>query len=275
MQIKLIALDIDGTLLNSNLEVTAATIDALNRAMERGIHIVLSTGRLVVECEDILEKLPCIRYVNSCTGAEVVDLQTGKTVAGRRIEGDEILRLYELLKDLDLMPCAFDPVDGMAHCSVEKFRLCMENCSPDVARHLRRFYCPEEDFEAYLRSKDSLIKYYMPCFNERAITDVAQRMKEEPYTVVQCGPSDMEIIPVGTDKGLGLQLLAQALGLEQEQVMAIGDSENDIGMLRYAGLPVVMGNGLPHVKELARYITDDNDHDGVAKAINMVLEGKL
>lgn len=275
MAIKLIALDIDGTLLNSSMEVSSATIDTLDRAKERGIHIVLSTGRLVVECEDILEKLPCIRYVNSCTGAEVVDLADGHTVAGRRIPGDEVRRLYHLLEDLDLMLCAFDPTDGRPHCCMDVFRRCMEVCPPEEAAHLRRFYHPEDDFEGYLAGVESLIKYYMPCFTPEAMTQVAQRMKNEPYTVVQCGPSDMEIIPVGTDKGMGLQLLAQALGLKREQVMAIGDSENDIGMLRYAGLPVVMGNGLPHIKELASYITDDNDHDGVAKAVNMVLEGTL
>ena len=275
MSIKLIALDIDGTLLNSSMEVTSETIEALNRAKERGIHIVLSTGRLVVECEDILEKLSCIRYVNSCTGAEVVDLEDGRSVAGRRIPGDEVRRLYHLLKDLDLMLCAFDPVDGKPHCSMDIFSRCMRECSAEVAEHLQRYYHPEEDFEGYLSKVQCLIKYYMPCFTPEAITQVARRMKDEPYTVVQCGPSDMEIMPVGVDKGVGLQLLAQALGLQKEQVMAMGDSENDIGMLQYAGLPVVMGNGLPQVKKLAKYITDDNDHDGVAKAVNMVLEGKL
>ena len=275
MSIKLIALDIDGTLLNSSMEVTPATIDALNKANERGIHIVLSTGRLVAECEDILHKLPCIRYVNSCTGAEVVDLRNGCSVAGRRIPGEEARRLYQLLKDLDVMPCAFDPVDGKPHCCIEAYRRCMEACSAEVAAHLQRYYHPEEDFEGYLAKVQCLIKYYMPCFTKQAITDVAQRMKDEPYTVVQCGPADMEIIPVGTDKGLGLQLLAEALELERDQVMAIGDSENDLGMLRYAGLPVVMGNGSEEAKACAKYITDDNDHEGVAKAITMVLEGLL
>lgn len=275
MDIKLIALDIDGTLINSKMEVSPANIEALNRAYDRGIHIVLSTGRLALECEDILRKLPCIRYVNGCTGAEVVDLSDGRTVAGRRIPGGEARRVYHLLKDLDLMLCAFDPTDGRPHCCMEVFRRCVQACAPEVAEHLRRFYHPEDDFEGYLAKVDSLIKFYMPCFTTDAMTQVAQRMKDEPYTVVQCGPSDMEIMPVETDKGVGLQLLAQALGLGREQVMAIGDSENDIGMLRYAGLPVVMGNGLPHIKQLASYITDDNDHDGVAKAVNMVLEGTL
>lgn len=275
MAIKLIALDIDGTLLTSTQEVTEATVASLNKAVEQGIHIVISTGRLVAECVDILEKLPCVRYVSSCTGAEVVDLKDRKSVAGRRITGDECRRLYHLLKDLDIMMCAFDPVDSKPHCCKKIYDANIGNCLPEVARHLRRFYQPEEDFEGFIEKVECLIKYYIPCFTKDAMEQLKERLAGEPYTVVQCAPTDMEIIPIDTDKGLGLQLLAQALGFERDEVMAIGDSENDIAMLQYAGLPVVMGNGLPHVKKLAKYITDDNNHDGVAKAVNMVLEGKL
>lgn len=275
MAIKLIALDVDGTLLTSDQKITPATAEALNKAKARGIHIVLSTGRLAVECRNIFEQLPCIQYINGCTGAEVTDLQTGRSVAGSRIPGDEARRLYNILKDLDLMLCAFDPVDGKPHCSKELWDRCREVCSPEVAWHLSTFYHPEDDFEGYLSKVDCLIKYYMPCFTPEAMTQVAQRLKDEPYTVLQCGPADMEIMPVGADKAVGLRKLAESLGLTAAEVMAIGDSENDVSMLRYAGLSVCMANGSEQAKAAAGYITDDNNHDGVAKAVNMVLEGAL
>ena len=275
MAIKLIALDIDGTLLNSKMEVTAAAIEALNKAVARGIHIVLSTGRLVVECADILEKLPCIRYVNGCTGAEVTDLKTGRSVAGRRISGDEARRIYSKLKDLPIMFCAFDPKDGAPHCSRERWQQSVDNASPPVRRHIKKFYTPEDSFEDYIANVQELIKVYMPCFTQEALVEVKRRMAAEPYTVVQCSATDMEIMPVGADKGAGLEQLAQVLGLTSSEVMAIGDSENDLSMLRYAGLPVVMANGSDEAKALAKYITDDNNHDGAAKAVNMVLEGTL
>ena len=275
MDIKLIALDVDGTLLNSRQEVTPAVKDVLDKAFQKGIHIVLSTGRLVAECRDVLQELTCIRYVNGCTGAHVVDLMDGHTVAGKRISGDEARRLYAILKDLDVMVCAFDPRDGHPHCRRDLWERCMQVCTPEVARHLHRFYLPEEDFEGYLAGVDSLIKFYMPCFTPQAMEAVKQLLAKEPYTVLQCAPGDMEIMPVGADKAEGLRLLAQSLGLEAAQVMAIGDSGNDVSMLRWAGLSVCMANGSAAAKAEADYLTDDNDHDGVAKAVNMVLEGKF
>lgn len=274
MAIKLIALDIDGTLINSQMEVTAATVEALNKATEQGIQIVLSTGRLVVECTDILQKLPCIRYVNGCTGAEVTDLATGRSVAGKRIPGGEARRLYRKLKDLPIMICPFNE-DCVPRSDRYHWQKCLEEAPRPVAQHMKRFYEPIDDLDTYMETVDRLIKFYMPCFTQETLEKFKHRMADEPYTVLQCGPLDMEIMPIGANKGDGLRMLAESLGLTSHEVMSIGDSENDIEMLRYAGLPVVMGNGLPHVKPLAKYITDDNDHDGVAKAVNMVLEGTL
>ena len=274
MDIKLIALDVDRTLLTTKQEVTPATQRALERAYEKGIHIVLSTGRLVVECEQILAALPCIRYINGCTGAEVVDLWDGHTVAGRRISGEEARRLYGLLKDLNVMLCAFDPKDRRPHCRKDLWDYAQQVLTPAAAEHLRKYYIPEQDFEHYLDGVDSLIKFYIPCFSQEDMQTLKRRMEKEPYTVLQCAASEMEIMPVGADKADGLDLLTQALGLKACHVMAVGDSENDLSMLRWAGLAVCMANGSAEAKVAADYITDDNDHDGVAKAVNMVLEGK-
>lgn len=275
MSIKLIALDIDGTLMNSGLQITEKTVRVLTMAAEKGIAVVLSTGRPALECNYIIEKLPCISYVNGCTGAHVVDVRSGKTLAGRYIPRDEAKRLLDKIRDLDLMVCAFDPVTGQCHDDSKVLEYCISISPPELAEHLTKNHVGVESLDAYLDAHDKIIKFYMPCFSVDVIDEVKRRMENEPYTVLQCGPSDVEIIPIDTDKGTGLAALAQILGITSDEVMAIGDSENDIEMLRYAGLPVAMGNGSEEVKALAKYITDDNDHDGVAKAVSMVLEGKL
>ena len=275
MAIRLIALDIDGTLFNSKLQITDETVCALTKAAQHGIHIVLSTGRPAPECKDILEKLPCIDFINGCTGAQVVDVKARKTIAGRYIPRAEAKRLLEKIRELDLMVCAFDPVTGQCHDDAETLKYCISVSSPEIAKHLTKNHVGVESLDDYLDSLDKIIKFYMPCFSVDVIEEVKRRMEGEPYTVLQCGPSDVEICPADTDKGTGLAELAQSLGITADEVMAIGDSENDVSMLRYAGLPVSMGNGSDEVKALAKYITDDNDHDGVAKAVYMVLEGKL
>ena len=275
MAIKLIALDIDGTLLDSKLQITDETVRALTAAAERGIAIVLSTGRPALECDYIVEKLPCISYINGCTGAQVVDVKAGKTVAGRYIPREEAKRLLDKIRDLDLMVCAFDPITGQCHDDAKTLQYCISVSPPQIAKHLTKNHVGVESLDAYLDSVDKIIKFYMPCFSVSVIDEVKHRMENEPYTVLQCGPSDVEVCPADTDKGTGLADLVQMLGIKVHEVMAIGDSENDLSMLRYAGLPVVMGNGSAEAKALAKYITDDNDHDGVAKAVNMVLEGTL
>ena len=275
MSIKLIALDIDGTLMNSQLQITEQTVRVLAMAAEKGIAVVLSTGRPALECAPIIEKLPCISHINGCTGAHVVEVKSGKTLAGRYIPRDEAKRLLNKIRDLDLMVCAFDPVTGQCHDDAKVLEYCISVSSPEIAAHLIKNHVGVESLDAYLDDHDKIIKYYMPCFSVDVIEEVKRRMEGEPYTVLQCGPADVEIIPVDTHKGTGLAELAQILGITSDEVMAIGDSENDIEMLRYAGLPVAMGNGSDEVKALAKYITDDNDHDGVAKAVSLVLEGKL
>ena len=275
MAIKLIALDIDGTLVNTQMEVLPSSVEALDRAVEQGLQVVLSTGRPEVECDRILEKLPCIGYVNGCTGARVVDLKTGKLIAGAYISAEETRRLYDVLRDLDLMFCVLDPDIVMYHADKERLAYSIANATPQVADHLTRYYVGVDSMDEDLTTKDRYIKIYTPCFTQEALEAVKSRLAEEPYIVLQCAPTDMEISPPGIDKGSGLGQLAQALGFEAQEVMAIGDRENDLGMLRYAGLPVVMANGSDDAKALAKYITDDNDHDGVAKAVNMVLEGTL
>lgn len=275
MAIKLIALDIDGTLVNSKMEVTAATVEALQKAAEQGIRIVLSTGRPEAECGGILERLPCIDYINGCTGARVVERRTGKTVAGAYISAKETRRLYERLRDLELMVCVLDPERGMYHAEAQVLERCIAESLPHISQHLKLYYVPVDDMDAFLGGRKQFVKLYTPCFTRKAMEEVKIRLAAEPYTVLQCGPMDIEICPADTDKGTGLRMLAEVLGLRACEVMAIGDSENDLGMLSYAGLPVVMANGTDEAKTLAKYITDDNDHDGVAKAVNMVLEGTL
>ena len=276
MDIKLIALDVDGTLLNSQMEVSPATAAALEKAAAAGIHIALSTGRIVSECADILAALPCIHYVNSCTGAEVVELDTGRSLGGARISADEARRLYGLLKDLDVFLDVFDPQDQIPHCREDLHRQCDRFFPPSLARHLQKFYKPEPDLDAYVRGLDhDIIKFFMIFLNPDHKQEALRRLAGEPYFIAESSPHDLEIMPVGVTKATGLDILSKALGLTRQQVMVMGDGGNDVDQLRFAGLPVAMGNGSPEAKACARYITDDNDHDGVAKAVNMVLDGSM
>ena len=98
MPIKLIAIDIDGTLINSKNQLTQATVDALETAAKAGIHICISTGRPVSECREYIALLPGMRYMVTCTGTQVVDLQTGKDIFRKALSADELRMLYKIIR---------------------------------------------------------------------------------------------------------------------------------------------------------------------------------
>ena len=102
-----------------------------------------------------------------------------------------------------------------------------------------------------------------------------KQLREEPIFLSESAPLDLEAMPLGVDKGVGLRDLAEALGIRQQQVMAVGDSANDIAMLRYAAFGVAMGNASAEAKAAADYITASNDQDGLAQAVDALLEGRI
>lgn len=273
MSIKLIALDVDGTLMNSRNELLPSTVQALGEAAERGIQIVLSTGRMRSECEELLAQLPMIRYAVTCTGAQTIDLATGETIGRRSLTADQLRALCSSLWDLDLLLQIFDDRDGLIHNDARCLAQAERYCQPGLAQAFRRYHASEPDLRAYVEAyegpSNKLHMYFADEENKRI---AMARIGALPYTFADPGPTDLEIMPQGVDKGLGLRQLTEHLGLERSQIMAIGDGGNDEGMLRYAGLAVAMGNAGPYIRSIAHRVTDDNDHDGVANAVWQILK---
>lgn len=272
MSIKVIALDVDGTLMNSRNELLPNTVKALQDAADQGIHIVLSTGRMLSECRELLDRLPMIRYAVTCTGAQTVDLKDESTIGRKSLTADELRMLCSHLWDLDVLLQVFDDHDGLMHNDARCLANAERYCAPGLAAAIRRYHAPEEDLRAYVDAYEgptNKLHMYFASAEDKQIA--VERTKGLPYDFADTCDRDLEIMPKGVDKGLGLRQLAEHLGLDRSEVMAIGDGGNDEGMLRYAGLAVAMGNANEYVKSLAHRVTDDNDHDGVAKAVWQVL----
>ena len=273
MAIKVIALDVDGTLLDSRNELLPNTVNALQDAADRGIHVVLCTGRMLSECRELLDQLPMIRYAVTCTGAQTIDLRDGSTIGRKSLTADQLRTLCEPLWDLDVLLQVFDDHDGLMHNDARCLAEAERFCAPGLARAIRRYHAPEEDLKAYVAAYEGPTnKLHMYFATAQDKQTAVARTAHLPFAFADTCDRDLEIMPHGVDKGLGLQQLADHLGLEPGEIMAIGDGGNDEGMLRYAGLAVAMGNANDYVKSLAHRITDDNDHDGVAHAVWQVLQ---
>ena len=275
MPIKLISIDVDGTLINRQGDLTPATRSALQRAADAGIHVTLNTGRPLSESQALLKALPMMRYVVLCTGAEVRDLQTGETIASHGLTNEENRRLYDLLSPLDGMIQIFNEFDGKLYNRAWDLARADRFCPPNLAKMCRETHVAVADLDAFMdgyTGTASKIHLFFPNHEEKL--KAAALLKGLPFFVSESVPNDIEVMPLGVDKGTGLSALAAYLKITPAEVMAVGDGENDLAMLRYAGLSVAMGNACDAVKKTARVVTESNDEDGLAKAVDRVLRGE-
>lgn len=273
MSIKLIAVDIDGTLLNSKKELTQTTIDALESAAKAGIHVCISTGRPLTECREYTDRLPGMRYIVTCTGAQVMDLQTGKDIFRKALSADELRMLYRIIRAYGTVPEIFDENNGIHNRATDIADADFWGIFLDT---VQKNHISEEDLDAYVENYQGITNKIHMYFRELSHKPrLWEELNRLPYEIMESDPCDLEIMPLGIDKGLGLQQLTEYLGLQAEEVMALGDGGNDVGMFRYAGLSIAMKNASETAKAAAdRVSTYTNDEDGVAREVLAVLKGE-
>lgn len=267
--IKIIALDLDGTLYRDDKTISDGNLQALKEAADRGIFVVPTTGRVFKRLSKELYRIPALRFIIMTNGASIIDLQSGEYIYYDLMPMKKVHQLLEEFEQFDLMPEA--SVDG---------RVIVEQqfASPE---RLLEYGMPEGYLEAVLESNvpvSSLKEYFKTDHRVEKINvmfrslDERQRAKDyfdrDPeLKVTSSMKHNLEINIATANKGRGLEVLAGKLGLTKDNVMACGDGLNDVDMIRYAGLGVAMANAIPEVKEVANYITLTNEEDGVAAAI--------
>ena len=268
-EIKLIALALDGTLLNDAKELTDRTRRALEAAAESGIRIVISTGRPVTALPPELLHLPCIRYASTADGARIQDLHTGELLFEGLIPKEMVPPIYEVFDRFDVIDEIY--IDGQGYISEPDLdRLDGYTASPAVAQYVRRTRRTVPDIHELLDHDIDKAHALFKSYEDRSL---AMEMISQIADFKMCDafPINLEISAPGIDKGHGLKVLGEKLGIRTEQMAAFGDSNNDAAMLRTAGTAVVMGNADPDVKELADLIAPTNEEDGVAVIIERML----
>lgn len=271
--VKLIAIDMDGTLLKSDKTLTSATMLAIHNATRHGIEVALATGRSPEEFSHYLKLLPTVRYAVTCTGSRVMDCRTSELLAHFPLTGAELREVYARVSPFDGLFEVF--CDGTIYVDADKdIDYYMKNtCSP-VLEGTRM---PREGFADWIETMDDTTasKVHM-YFRESAERDAAWDALRGVDAFVCCSEAyDLEILHRGVDKGSGLSYLASYLDIPREAVLAIGDSGNDVGMLTYAGISAVMGNASDELKEIADIVTDTNDADGVSILLHTLVSGQL
>ena len=274
MNIRLVAADLDGTLLPTSQHITKRTCEAIRAAQEKGIEFVICTGRNPSECSQILAELPPIDYGLFCTGAFSQNLKTGEIFGRFPISADEGRRIYSILREYDCMITFF--ADARAHTD----RKDMQNFLhfyPEVIRPLfENTHVIDESMDEFVENFTGSVDKFFIAFADTAERERAlSRMKELPYYITGAGFCDFEIMNPNANKANALRALAAKLGLSQDRLCAVGDSANDVPMLKFAGLGVAMGNAAPEVKAEADLVAPTNDEDGVAWLLERLAEGAV
>jgi Cof subfamily protein (haloacid dehalogenase superfamily) len=264
MAIELIAIDMDGTLLDPQHEISPRTRAAITAARERGVHVVLATGRPFAGVRRYLAELDLQHPGHYCitnNGALVQHAHDGSHVAAAMLDFGDYLHFEKMSREL-----------GVHFQALDEHTLYTANA--DISRYtVREAFLSQIPlkFRAVAQMDPGLAFPKVMMIDEPALLDRAlERMPAETferYTIMKSTPYFLEILSRRADKGKGVKLLAEHLGIPAQNVMALGDQQNDLAMIGYAGLGVAMGNAIAQVKSASSYVTGSNAEDGVAQAI--------
>lgn len=269
MGIKLIALDLDGTTLNSTGLLTQVTREAIEKAISKKIHVVIATGRAHSALPEEILEMEGIRYVVTSNGARVFDRKAAKTIYTNLIGQEAIENTVNLLKKHDFMIEAF--VSGKAYID----RKIYENIEAVGLNKKHTDYViktrkpVDHILEFMLLNKECIENININFGHQEEKHMMAGLLNQlEKVTITSSFDHNLEIGGETTSKADAIRNLCMLLEIKEEEIMACGDSPNDLSMLISSGFPVAMGNSKEKLKEIAKFITGSNDEDGVATAIN-------
>lgn len=260
---KLIAIDMDGTLLNSEKKISPANFNAIQQAKKNGVKVVLASGRPLVGFKRYLQELDLIsddNYAVAFNGALVQTSEGSEIISKTTLTLEDYKYIYNLSKKLKVN------IHALTESSVISPKDTRFTRHEAEMNHIPNDIIPVDDVPV-----GTTIVKVMFVDEPEIIDDIIEKIPEEirsKYTVVRSAPFYLEFLHKSVNKGVGVAALAEKLNIKQEEVICIGDEGNDIHMIKYAGLGVAMGNASPQVKKVANFITKTNEQDGVAFIIN-------
>lgn len=272
-KVKLLALDLDGTILTDEKHVTDRMASALHAAVEAGLITVYVTGRPLTGIPEELMAIPQIRYAITSNGAVTTDLLSGERLRGTYLDDHVAKEIAKIPMERNLIHSVF--VNGIGYCEQTYFKdqwaLYMGTKHEPYIRKSRRGTDSINDLIDQSDVGAENIWFMCRSRQERDELNQLIHRRWEVQTVLTA-ITDVEVGSLQADKGLALDDLADRLHITKKEILAIGDNENDLGMLRSSGITVAMGNATDSVKEMAMIWTDTNEEDGAAKIIEKILD---
>lgn len=268
MTIKLIALDLDGTTINSDKIISERNRAALQKAADMGVNVVIATGRPFCALPKDVFEMESVRYVLTSNGASITDIRENKTFYENCLSPLATEKSVELLKKHDYIIECF--VKGVAYIDGPFYRMVEETGESyrDVDYILNTRKPVDDIYQFMLDNKGHLENINVNFEDISEKPAMKEKMLQIPEaTITSSFPHNLEIGGATTSKAEALTQMGKLLGIDRSEMMAVGDSPNDMAMLMACGLPVAVGNALDEVKAIAKYVAPTNDEDGVAVAV--------
>lgn len=271
--IKLVALDLDGTLFDNSSRISERNLAAIRSITDKGIHVVISTGRPFEGIPFDQIKGTGINYAITANGSGIYEISTGKCLYENAMDEELVTPILNFLLTRDIHMDAF--IGGKGYTPVQ----CVETAQKlTVPSSIKKYIITTRTrldnilqfiHENQLKVQKMTLNFYPAADGTLIDREIVRKfLVSNPSITTVCGGyNNLEFTRADASKGVGLRKLAEILGVDPDATMAIGDTENDLAIIEAAGIGVAMGNATDAVKARADYVTTTNTKDGVAAAI--------
>lgn len=286
---KLAVIDLDGTMLNQYGAVTPNTKEAIQKAQEAGIEVVIASGRPIDSIKNIAKEIKSEKYFISGNGAIIYDIAKDEIIYENTLKRQKVLEIIKICEENSIYYNIYTEKEIVAkslQCNVLYYH--KENANKEEKD--KTYINIVENVHDYIANRDEKIVKITVCDSNQAIfNSIMRKLKElDEIEVLEVSHMSRKMIRQGTeeipieyfytevsaknvDKWNAIEFLKEKMGIKTEEIIAIGDNINDTKMIENAGLGIAMGQSHPKVKEVANQITESNLEDGVAKALYSII----
>lgn len=264
-----IALDLDGTVLDSQGQLSDVNKEAVAYAISEGAHMIIASGRSFRSLPECITKIPGIEYAITSNGAAIYQVPTGKKLHGYTLDGHTVHRILELTKEEPIVYEAF--IEGHAYADEKYVKDPVKyGASPQAVAYVKRTRQFVKDMDAFIRMHieklDSIDIVVSNLQLKERICKKLSPLTEEIYLTSSVNQL-IEISDKHAGKASGLRYIKDILDVPRERMAAFGNADNDVDMIRYAGYGYAVENASDSCREAADYIVETNDENGVSRGI--------
>lgn len=268
MRYKMIAMDMDGTLLTTDKMVSEYSKDVLQRAADMGVKLVVCTGRIFKSAKIFAKIIGTKAPVVASNGAYIREKDKDEVIYSKPLNRDEIYKVIDISKKYDFCPQVFTSDTIFSEKLIHSAKNYLRWNETLLEKDRINIHITDDIYSIIDENLGSILKVLVMSDEDDKLLSFRKDLKSYGnFSIVSSFKNNAEIMSEGISKGNAVKILADYFNISKDEVVCFGDGENDASMIKYAGLGIAMDNAIDEIKEIADYITDTNDNDGVAKAI--------